>query len=305
MACSFFLFVTSSQAQQCTASNSLQFTVCITGFTDVYVDQSYTVPDDIDLEGISIEIRTTRTLTFTGSVSIDTNTSFTGNGNASIFHAGVKVSRSPGQGEISFDELNTRLQSGLYTTLEEAVTGNVLPVQLDAFYGEWQHKTILLKWSTVMELNNDVFEIQHSVDGKNFKTIASVYGAGTIDEKQYYQIRQTADFTEGINYYRLKQIDFDGAFTFSEVIVVKVPLKENFRVRPTVVLNMLHIDFSEPTQENAWLQIVHSNGRLIMEIPLEYHTETLSMDLSDLRSGFYYIRFMEEDRASTTSFIKK
>lgn len=93
---------------------------------------------------------------------------------------------------------------------------NPLPVSLVLFDAVKQEKQVSLNWITASETNNDYFTIEHSVDGTNFKPITKVDGAGNSTQILKYAAADESP-AMGINYYRLKQTDFNGAFTYSDV----------------------------------------------------------------------------------------
>lgn len=97
----------------------------------------------------------------------------------------------------------------------------LLPIELTDFTGSQQGHAVKLEWTTASELNNDKFIIERSSNGDDFDAIDIVSGAGTTEIVHYYQFFDQAP-ADGINYYRLKQVDLDGAFTYSQMIVVEV-----------------------------------------------------------------------------------
>ena len=94
-----------------------------------------------------------------------------------------------------------------------------LPVELIYFTATLKGDEALLEWATASELNNDRFEIERSLDGEEFELIGVVNGNGTTDVEQEYSFIDEAP-GQGLNYYRLKQIDFDGAFEYSDIAFV-------------------------------------------------------------------------------------
>jgi Secretion system C-terminal sorting domain len=76
-----------------------------------------------------------------------------------------------------------------------------------------------LNWKTSSETENDFFTVEKSAGGEKFSAIGTVKGAGTSTEAHQYQLTDTKPY-EGVSYYRLKQTDFDGKFTYSKVISI-------------------------------------------------------------------------------------
>lgn len=95
-----------------------------------------------------------------------------------------------------------------------------LPVKLTSFNGKLETDEVKLNWSTATETNNDYFEVERSLDGKSFTKIGFVKGAGnSVNVQKYVYIDISAD--NEVLYYRLKQVDYDGTFSYSNIVVVK------------------------------------------------------------------------------------
>lgn len=103
---------------------------------------------------------------------------------------------------------------------------SALPIQLNAFTARSKGSSIAINWSTANEIGNERFELFRSADGKEFSRLATRKGAGSSDQLRYYTHNDINPFP-GINYYRLKQIDFDGKHFDSEVIAVATKLSSN------------------------------------------------------------------------------
>jgi len=111
-------------------------------------------------------------------------------------------------------------RSGL-TTFSEFGLGsnsleNPLPVTFGSFNGKLVGTTANLTWTTLSEINNKGFEVEKSIDGKNFISIAFIAGNGTTNQRQAYSHIDSKATNSA--YYRLKQVDFDGKFAYSNTI---------------------------------------------------------------------------------------
>ncbi|MCK6650293.1 MAG: DUF2341 domain-containing protein, partial [Bacteroidia bacterium] len=94
---------------------------------------------------------------------------------------------------------------------------NPLPIELLSFTAQYVGENVKLRWETSSEHNNDYFTIERSADGTNFSDIGTVNGAGNSSVHQNYQFIDHDPY-EAITYYRLKQTDFDGAFSRSHIV---------------------------------------------------------------------------------------
>ena len=103
-----------------------------------------------------------------------------------------------------------------YITVDAGFTSTPLPVELAHFSARQNDCKVILTWITDSEINNDYFELQRSTDGRSFETIEEIKGSGSTFANQTYTYTDQPKSVN--NYYRLKQIDFDRNFTFSNVI---------------------------------------------------------------------------------------
>jgi hypothetical protein len=97
---------------------------------------------------------------------------------------------------------------------------STLPVELLSFTGECYTQSIILKWSTATETNNDYFSIEQSIDGINWRIVTKVDGAGNSSSLKNYSVIDLGPYND-ISYYRLKQTDLNGAFSYSAIIAIE------------------------------------------------------------------------------------
>jgi len=95
-----------------------------------------------------------------------------------------------------------------------------LPITLISFNAEKKVESVLLTWETLAEINNDYFTIEKTIDGVNFEEVGRVKGAGNSIERLSYDLLDLAPYS-GVSYYRLKQTDFNGDYTYSELRAVE------------------------------------------------------------------------------------
>jgi hypothetical protein len=134
------------------------------------------------------------------------------------YHSGLGWEQQPTQ---------TALGSNPYLLTQIGFTGpgafaiasnGILPLQLIDFSLDQSSNYILLEWITEGEFNFDYFEVQKSMDGYDFESIAKIQGKGNSESQYYYQFQDRAS-RNGTIYYRLKMVDVDGSYRFSDIIV--------------------------------------------------------------------------------------
>lgn len=212
---------------------------------------------------------------------------FRGTGNATFLYMGLN-------GINTFEYSNCAgydFTSPVLTNYDIYISAGVLPVELSFFNANVKESTVVLTWQTASEQNNYYFSIEKSTDGKNFKTIGTIEGHGTTTDVQDYVFIDISPI-KGNNYYRLKQVDYDGQFEYSDVIAINI----DFTTTPFQLTSNVANDNIEVTGEGTAL-IVNHFGQVLKQINL---SGTESINVSDLPSGIYFIK----ENNSTVRFLK-
>ncbi len=200
------------------------------------------------------------------------------------------------------------------------IQGNI-PVELASFNALTKDKTVELNWITATEINNKGFEIERqavseqSATGK-WETIGFVPGSGTTTEPKSYSFTDNRSLTHNLTLkYRLKQIDYDGSFTYSKSIEVNtvlpslITLNQNY---PNPFNSSTSISWQSPTGNRQTLKIFDVLGNEVATLVDEYRdagnyevtfsTETLGRT-SELNSGIYFYQLQVGDISVTKKMI--
>lgn len=139
-----------------------------------------------------------------------------------------------------------------------------------------------LYWTTENEVNNEGFYIEHAADNVEYNTIGFVRGAGNSDRQQQYHFVDK-NVESGTHYYRLKQVDFDGRFDYSEVLSCSVEETESIRLLSQQISDLVQII----AQKQHNLQIFDYLGKNIQNVVVrEGFTQ---IDMSTWPKGIYFI----------------
>jgi photosystem II stability/assembly factor-like uncharacterized protein len=171
--------------------------------------------------------------------------------------------------------------------------GPPLPVELTSFTASVNESGITLNWSTATEINNLGFEIQRSLEANEFFTIGFVEGHGTITEQQNYSYADR-NLDDGNYYYRLKQVDFDGSYEYSDVVEVDFRsfnsylLEQNY---PNPFNPTTTIGFGIQNKSNVKITILNAIGEEVAVVLNEereagYHK--VEFNAATLPSGVYF-----------------
>jgi hypothetical protein len=204
---------------------------------------------------------------------------------------------------------NNNGTSLFHTALWAAVDEGAVPVELNSFKASATDSDIELSWITATETNNSGFEIQRNKDG-HFETIKFVNGNGTTSETHAYTFVDKS-LSVGTYVYRLKQIDFDGTFSYSNTIEVEVVTPSTFVLEqnyPNPFNPSTTIRFSIPVETDVRLNVFNTLGQEVAEminsrLKEGYHEVDFSSnggsasggDAVNLPSGIYFYR-LEADK---------
>ena len=167
-----------------------------------------------------------------------------------------------------------------------------LPVELLYFYAEKAANSALLSWKTATEIDNNYFDIEWSMDGIDFKSIGQIQGAGTTTKIQSYEFLHKNP-VNGNNYYRLKQVDFDEKFEYSNIVLLNYQssiVHYQFNIYPNPATDYLVIETNDLTVTD--IQIFDVLGRQVKTFMITGNNHQYS--ISDLAGGTYFIKIGEE-----------
>lgn len=179
-----------------------------------------------------------------------------------------------------------------FTFGSNSTTLNPLPIELVYFKGQSFKNSNLLIWRTASEVNNEGFYIERSNDGVTWQELSFVDGNGTTTDVIDYQYVDK-NVSYGISYYRLRQVDFDGAFEYSNIISLESD--ENVQVLnvyPIPASTQLTLQYTSLNEDKISIEVVDLLGRpnLTEEHSVTEGMNSVVLDVSDLSKGIYILK---------------
>lgn len=213
------------------------------------------------------------------------NGSSTGTTSGTVTTAGVVTSFSP------------------FTFASEDISIDPLPITLLSFKAQPNGNEVDLVWQTASEINNAYFTVERSSNGTEFQPITTVNGAGNSTETLTYESTDKNPLA-GKSYYRLKQTDFNGDFTYSEVEIVTFnELISNVNLYPNPVSKeggVVNLVFNNSNHRE--IEIIDQLGKIVNST-FTTTQERITLNLSYLEVGIYYARISENDHIYSVKII--
>ena len=206
--------------------------------------------------------------------------------------------------------------SGFNTDFSTAQSQQPLPIELISFTAEPDGEGVICNWVTASESNNAYFEILRSYDGESFEVINADNlvpgcGAGYCHETRYYSYPDK-DHCEGIQYYKLRQVDIDGNYSTSKAVAVNCKGKlDELTLYPNPAYTDLTFTFFEAADGQISAEFVDVLGKIVKQENYNVHKgyNTIKTGLDELAGGIYYLKLKRDGDAQEISrqakFLKK
>ncbi|MDX1653106.1 MAG: endonuclease [Brumimicrobium sp.] len=177
-----------------------------------------------------------------------------------------------------------------------------LPVEFGELTATREETGIRLNWETHSELNNSHFEIQRSVDGYTWESIGTKQGQGTTSSSTHYSYLDRSYPIKEILYYRIKQMDYNGDFDYSQTVSTLVPAISSLSILPNPTSGSVQIYFEE-LQKDLDIVIYNAWGKLLYT---EHHDEAKLIHLQmEGEPGIYLVQFTSRNDVNLTKRVIK
>jgi len=209
---------------------------------------------------------------------------------------------------VEQDNINVEFWStdGSIRNLEHSFSLNgPLPVELSYFAGEFYKDKIKLRWQTETEVNNHGFSIERKKENSYWETIGFVDGNGNTNSPKNYYFTDSDVRSSTHYYYRLKQIDNDGTFEYSDIVSIDVFVPNVFELSqnyPNPFNPVTNIDFVIPEKQLVILRIYNTLGQLVSEVvneQLDGGKHSINFNASELPSGTYIYSLITQQKVLT------
>jgi hypothetical protein len=176
-----------------------------------------------------------------------------------------------------------------------------LPVTISKFSAVKKNNSTLLQWVAANEVNNAGFAVERSADNNAWQQISYVTGGSSS-----YSAVDNAPLA-GNNYYRLKQVDKDGKYTYTNILLVKFGKTSNiFSFYPNPVKDQVVVQLNELSGAKATLNIINGVGAVVKTTPLvsSQANSTFTLPVNGLAKGTYILQLVDGGNVYTQKFIK-
>ncbi|WP_157975920.1 T9SS type A sorting domain-containing protein [Lewinella sp. IMCC34191] len=184
------------------------------------------------------------------------------------------------------------------------VQAAVLPVELMTFTGAFRRDRVALSWETATETDNSHFIVERSTNGFTFSAIGEVEGQGSSSVNVLYSY-EDAKYTQGQNYYRLRQVDYDGSESVSNVITVQVEgAATALKIAPNPVAagQASQIVLPDNFSNMVAVEVFTADGQRVVNRSYEA-TAKVELPTQDLPTGMYFVRLSDGATSVTDRLI--
>lgn len=207
-------------------------------------------------------------------------------------------------GAISLLPFSSILGRGLTTAGAITIqnTNNVLPVKLISFTANCNMKNTDFNWSTAFENNNSYFTIETSTNQRNWTTISKINGNGNSNSVKTYTYR-LFNQTSANKYYRLKQVDVNGSYAYSAVVVTSPCNSEvmNIEMYPNPTTGLINLSYQQDGFQSGAVSVFDVLGSKVL------YTEGFpsSINLDSQPNGIYFVRFTNNSQITIKKLLVK
>lgn len=208
--------------------------------------------------------------------------------NTTGFGAAISASRVNGNLEVDHFRIT------VYST-------STLPIELIEFTAEQAGNTVHTKWVTATEQNNDYFVVERTVDGITFETIGTVDGSGNSSFANSYELTDPHPL-EGVSYYRLKQVDYNGVYSYSPFSSVTFTRPTQTTIYPNPSRDGVFTFLQDQAIENE-VAVFSADLKLVKKITIAPGEKAI-ISIADQADGIYFLIYTENGERQVSKVQK-
>jgi hypothetical protein len=187
--------------------------------------------------------------------------------------------------------------------------GQALPVTLVAFNANYKDGRVNLNWLTASEINNSHFEIERSATGADWAMIGTVQGNGNSQHMNSYVFTDNllGVVPTGTFYYRLKQVDFNGNFAYSEIKSVTIAGQvSSVSTYPNPTVDVLNVNWTSNSDANSIITIKDLSGKeLYSEVVSGAGVMSKQIDMTTYKTGTYFVQLVSDNNVTSKMIVRK
>lgn len=190
---------------------------------------------------------------------------------------------------------------------------STLPVKMESFNATLNNNNqrVDLKWTTATEINVSHFVVERSLDGVNYKDAGLVFAVGNSTQKVNYSLSDNISSVQSpVIYYRLRSVDIDGKFEYSEVRIIRISKQVDNTITitayPNPATNQVNVTIPNNWQnKKVVFEIFNANGQVSKRSENNSGSQTETISVGNLASGFYVVRVSCDGETAQQKIIKK
>ncbi len=194
----------------------------------------------------------------------------------------------------------TRIVTAPIWYIRNDVTGGPLPIKLNSFDVQKIDNSAKITWSTEQEINSSHFIVERSVDGRTWNTIATVAAAGNSSHRTDYGIFDNAPM-RGVNYYRLKEVDKDSKYEYSDIRKALFNSDHTAQVVPNPAKDFINLYRAKAGSLPAMIQLLNTDGKIVYKTTSTQ--STLQIKTAGLSKGLYFVKVVDADNVTTIRVV--
>ena len=241
-------------------------------------------------------------------VKYTTTTTTTTNDSTVCYATSIDESTIPAGSYLTTDNIETAVftSGGNHDSLNDfGLWGGALPVEWLTFKGRYVGDQVQLDWATGSEENNSHFVIERTHDGAHWEEIGEVAGAGFATEVTRYMFMDENPYKD-FNYYRIKQVDYDGEYDYSKIVLVSSMVQSarlDLNVHPNPANDYVRIRVIGGSK-NSTIEVMDIQGSVVRKLELT-DNPVVRIETSNLDTGIYFIKYSNGVQSLTKKLVVK